>query len=180
MSSSKLIFHSRLLNPLKLKCQQQQLQRFSAAIAETKLQQSHNKMKAWQIHSYGGLDELQLTDSARVPVIDSSDRVLVKVSASSVNPLDVGMTGMSILNSCSSVLLVVLYFDRCRILMTSHWHPSSFIYRLRSLLFQMLLYGTMRKQAKHPSYGIVLLSRMSRWDAPRASVPSGHPGEIQC
>nr|XP_018898056.1 PREDICTED: reticulon-4-interacting protein 1 homolog, mitochondrial [Bemisia tabaci] len=90
MSSSKLIAHSQLFKALKLKCQQHQTQRFLAAIAEPKVDQVRSKMKAWQIHSYGGLDELQLSE-ARLPSI-SSDRILIKVSTSSVNPLDVAMT----------------------------------------------------------------------------------------
>lgn len=51
------------------------------------------RMSAWQIHSYGPLDELQLSRSARMPTIRSPNEVLVKVLAASVNPIDVMMVG---------------------------------------------------------------------------------------
>ncbi|CAL8090621.1 unnamed protein product [Orchesella dallaii] len=49
-------------------------------------------MKSWQIHSYGGPSELQLTTSSRIPLINKPDEVLVKVHAASVNPIDLAMT----------------------------------------------------------------------------------------
>ncbi|ODN02156.1 Reticulon-4-interacting protein 1, mitochondrial [Orchesella cincta] len=49
-------------------------------------------MKSWQIHSYGGPSELQLTTSSRVPTINSPNEVLVKVHAASINPIDLAMT----------------------------------------------------------------------------------------
>lgn len=50
-----------------------------------------DKMQAWQIHSYGGLEELKLL-SVRIPLIAKPTDVLVKVEASSVNPIDIAMT----------------------------------------------------------------------------------------
>ncbi|XP_050442958.1 reticulon-4-interacting protein 1 homolog, mitochondrial-like isoform X2 [Adelges cooleyi] len=50
------------------------------------------KMLAWQVHSYGTLDDLVLTNNARSPVVIGPKDVLVRVKASSVNPLDVLMT----------------------------------------------------------------------------------------
>lgn len=55
-------------------------------------EESH-KMAAWQIHSYGGLEELQLSRSTRIPTIMNPNDVLVKVGASSVNPIDLAMMG---------------------------------------------------------------------------------------
>ncbi|KAE8747807.1 hypothetical protein FOCC_FOCC005420 [Frankliniella occidentalis] len=49
------------------------------------------KMCAWQVHSYGGTEELQLSCSVRQPVVTKPDDVLVNVAASSVNPIDVAM-----------------------------------------------------------------------------------------
>lgn len=54
-----------------------------------------DKMQAWQIHSYGGLEELKLC-STRMPVITRPSDVLVKVDASSVNPFDLSLTSRSI------------------------------------------------------------------------------------
>lgn len=51
------------------------------------------KMIAWQLHSYGNLDDLLLTSNARSPVLAGAKDVIVRVRASSVNPLDVMMTG---------------------------------------------------------------------------------------
>ena len=49
--------------------------------------QAVNKMKAWQIHSYGDLSELQLS-VARMPEIQKPTDVLVRVEAASLNPID--------------------------------------------------------------------------------------------
>lgn len=59
------------------------------------------RMLAWQIHSYGGVEEL-LSDSVRIPSLTDPESVLIKVSASSVNPIDVAMMGgygATVLNS---------------------------------------------------------------------------------
>lgn len=53
-----------------------------------------NKMAAWQIHSYGGLEELQLARNVRTPLITKPNEVLIKVLATSLNPLDLAMIGM--------------------------------------------------------------------------------------
>ncbi|XP_003707613.1 NAD(P)H oxidoreductase RTN4IP1, mitochondrial [Megachile rotundata] len=59
-----------------------------------------DKMQAWQIHSYGGLEELKLSH-VRIPMIAKPTEILVKVEASSINPIDIAMTrgyGATILN----------------------------------------------------------------------------------
>lgn len=48
-------------------------------------------MKAWQIHQYGGNEELSLSATARIPSIQSPKDILVEVHAASVNPIDVNM-----------------------------------------------------------------------------------------
>jgi len=50
-------------------------------------------MIAWQAHSYGTVDDLVLTSNARSPTMLAANEVLVRVKASSVNPLDVLMAG---------------------------------------------------------------------------------------
>ncbi|EZA58289.1 Reticulon-4-interacting protein 1, mitochondrial [Ooceraea biroi] len=55
------------------------------------LQENPDKMQAWQIHSYNGLNDLKLSN-VRMPVITQPTDVLVKVEAASVNPIDVAMT----------------------------------------------------------------------------------------
>jgi len=52
-----------------------------------------SKMIAWQVHSYSTIDDLVLTSNARSPTMVEAHEVLVRVKASSVNPLDVLMTG---------------------------------------------------------------------------------------
>lgn len=49
------------------------------------------KMAGFQIHSYGEISELQHTEHVKKPYIRKPSEVLVKVTASSVNPLDVAM-----------------------------------------------------------------------------------------
>lgn len=59
-----------------------------------------DKMQAWQIHCYGGIDEVKLF-TTRMPVISRPADVLVKVDASSVNPFDLAVTkgyGSKVLN----------------------------------------------------------------------------------
>ncbi|CAG9767665.1 unnamed protein product [Ceutorhynchus assimilis] len=56
-----------------------------------KLKKNH-RMSAWQIHSYGDIEELQLGES-RIPVINSPEDVLVEVKAGSLNPIDSFMLG---------------------------------------------------------------------------------------
>ena len=56
---------------------------------------NENKMNAWQIHSYGGLEELQLSKTARIPYIQEPNDIIVRISASSINPIDMAMMGKS-------------------------------------------------------------------------------------
>ncbi|KAH8378248.1 hypothetical protein KR093_010392 [Drosophila rubida] len=60
-----------------------------------------NKMGGWQFHSYGDSDELQYCDKLRLPQIRNSDECLVRVRATTVNPIDVAMLrgyGATLLN----------------------------------------------------------------------------------
>lgn len=50
-------------------------------------------MTAWQLHKYGPLTELTVSDTVPVPVIRRPDHVLVEVHAASVNPVDIMMVG---------------------------------------------------------------------------------------
>lgn len=52
-----------------------------------------SKMIAWQAHSYSTIDDLVLTSNARSPVMVKPKEVLVRIKASSVNPLDIMMAG---------------------------------------------------------------------------------------
>lgn len=63
------------------------------AVAEPIAASWSSKMIAWQAHAYGSVDELVLTSNARSPAVMGSRDVLVRVKASSVNPLDVLMAG---------------------------------------------------------------------------------------
>lgn len=56
--------------------------------------QEKQKVCAWQVHSYGGFEELQY-DSIRIPIIQDPDDILIGVEASSVNPIDLLMLGMN-------------------------------------------------------------------------------------
>lgn len=48
-------------------------------------------LQAWQIHEYSGSSGLDLATSKLIPSISSPRDVLVKIHASSVNPIDVQM-----------------------------------------------------------------------------------------
>ena len=49
-------------------------------------------MKAWHIHSYGGLNNLEFSH-IRSPFLNNPDEILVEVHASSVNPIDIAIIG---------------------------------------------------------------------------------------
>lgn len=66
---------------------------FRASSSDVKQHASPFKMRAWQIHSYGDLSELQFSSGARKPLIAGSDEVLVEVKATSLNPIDKLMIG---------------------------------------------------------------------------------------
>lgn len=71
-------------------------QRFFQVLASStaqKIQLRLLSMKTWQISQYGQIDELQLSNTARRPSISKCSDVVVKVHASSVNPIDVAMIG---------------------------------------------------------------------------------------
>lgn len=50
------------------------------------------RMRAWRVHTYGGLTELRL-EEARVPPLRAPDDILVRVTAASINPIDIAMLG---------------------------------------------------------------------------------------
>ena len=52
-----------------------------------------SSMSAWQLHEYGSINQLKLSNSVPMPVISCPHDVLVRVHAASVNPVDVMMVG---------------------------------------------------------------------------------------
>jgi len=88
---------------LRLKCivQTAQLRSLSKLSANLK-ENLDDRMQAWQIHSYNGLDDLRLSN-VRMPMITNPTDVLVKIEAASVNPIDVAMTGTLFLFNCICV-----------------------------------------------------------------------------
>ncbi|XP_046630199.1 reticulon-4-interacting protein 1, mitochondrial-like [Neodiprion virginianus] len=74
---------------------------------------SETKMQAWQIHSYGGLSDLKLSE-VRIPIIRKPGDVLIKVEASSINPIDISMSrgfGATIFNALRKIKAMKLDFD---------------------------------------------------------------------
>lgn len=57
-------------------------------------ERAYRKMRGWQVHSYGGIEELQLAENAKIPTISNANEVLVKVQTAGVNPIDVAMLRM--------------------------------------------------------------------------------------
>lgn len=71
---------------------------FSAAVNASEAAEEkkcHNRMKGWQIHNYSDNiqdnESLQHSEMLKKPFIRKPSELLVKVSASSVNPIDVAM-----------------------------------------------------------------------------------------
>lgn len=50
------------------------------------------RTSAWQVNSYGTVDEIQLNENVKTPVLKAKD-VLVEMKAVSINPIDVAMLG---------------------------------------------------------------------------------------
>lgn len=70
--------------------------RWASGLAEAskpvKQRGCHSRMSGWQIHAYSdNVQELQLSENVRKPFIRKPTELLVKVSASSVNPFDVAV-----------------------------------------------------------------------------------------
>eukprot|EP00057_Strongylocentrotus_purpuratus_P003345 XP_003726457.1 PREDICTED: reticulon-4-interacting protein 1, mitochondrial-like [Strongylocentrotus purpuratus] len=64
----------------------------NTALCLSTLPDTGTKMLAWQIDAYGGIDRLKLVEKA-VPIITKPDQILIKVHATSINPIDVRMRG---------------------------------------------------------------------------------------
>lgn len=70
--------------------------RWASGLAEAskpvKQRGCHSRMSGWQIHAYSdNVQELQLSENVRKPFIRKPTELLVKVSASSVNPFDIAV-----------------------------------------------------------------------------------------
>lgn len=77
----------------------------SSSSLSSETQNNDDKIQIWQINSYGGVDELKLAEKV-IPIDLKSNDVLVKIEASSVNPLDTMMTrgyGKNVLNLLRSL-----------------------------------------------------------------------------
>ena len=74
-------------------------QKFSTVVKaseEPKTKRCHNRMSGWQIHSYSdSVSDLQCSQNLKKPHIRKPSELLVKVVASSVNPIDVSMMSKS-------------------------------------------------------------------------------------
>lgn len=60
------------------------------------------RMTGWQIHSYS--EDLQLAQNIKKPIILKPTQLLVKVTASSVNPIDVAMMSENTISRASVTL----------------------------------------------------------------------------
>lgn len=50
-------------------------------------------MSAWLIDQYGSNEVLKFSDETPAPTVNSPNEVMVKVHATSLNPLDIAMRG---------------------------------------------------------------------------------------
>lgn len=64
----------------------------AAKLEDHEVKKNQNRMSGWQIHSYSdNVEDLQISDHVKKPFIRNPSELLVKVLASSVNPIDVAM-----------------------------------------------------------------------------------------
>ena len=59
----------------------------------TSVRLNRESMKAWQIHQYGGNENLMLSSLVRIPKVQDPTDILVQVHAASINPIDCEMRG---------------------------------------------------------------------------------------
>lgn len=74
----------------------------STTTASKPARKVRTRMKAWQIHQYGGNEEFSLSTSCRIPNIQNPKDILVEIHSASVNPIDVNMRegyGRKLLNT---------------------------------------------------------------------------------
>jgi len=64
-------------------------------------------MQAWIIYYYGDNQQFTLSDSVQMPMILSPKDVIIKISASSINPVDIRRRGKLIIEK---ILLIKLIF----------------------------------------------------------------------
>jgi NADPH:quinone reductase-like Zn-dependent oxidoreductase len=64
-------------------------------------------MQAWIIYYYGDNQQFTLSDSVQMPIILSPKDVIIKISASSINPVDIRRRGKLI---SEKILLIKLIF----------------------------------------------------------------------
>lgn len=62
-------------------------------------------MKAWQLTGYDGVEGLEL-GMMRIPPILHPNDVLVKVQATSVNPIDTALIGNSMMEPCTAFNII--------------------------------------------------------------------------
>ncbi len=56
-------------------------------------------MQAWVIYYYGDNQQFTLSDNVQMPIIRSPKDVLIRISASSINPIDIRRRGKSIIEN---------------------------------------------------------------------------------
>lgn len=71
-----------------------------AAPRQLEKQKRHDRMGGWQAHCYSDdCEELQFSENLKKPYIRTPSQLLVKVLASSVNPIDVAMMSKCLINT---------------------------------------------------------------------------------
>lgn len=80
----------RNLLKIRLICKLNSSHKLSTSTAHSNEPQGERKMGAWQIHSYN--DDLHYSDKIKLPTITGPNDVLIKVSAASINPIDIAMS----------------------------------------------------------------------------------------
>lgn len=76
--------------------------------------QPTNTMQAWQVHSFGGVEQLSLSDCVRIPMLAGPNDVLVQISTTSVNPIDTAMLGEKYITPFLIIKrYYIIHYDLC-------------------------------------------------------------------
>lgn len=80
----------RNLQKIRLICKLNVSHTLSTSATHSNDPLGERKMGAWQIHAYD--DDLQYSDKIKLPTITGPNDVLIKISAASINPIDIAMS----------------------------------------------------------------------------------------
>lgn len=76
----------------------------SSFSSSSSIRTSSIRMQAWVIYYHGDNQQFTLSDSVQMPILHSPKDVLIKISAASLNPVDIRRRGKVILEGFLAII----------------------------------------------------------------------------